>query len=237
MTKPKDKTVSTQVSSQQEITQFIDQINKLPVTASEKPGRIIFAIDATASRQPTWDTACQIQSSMFTQTQKLGGILTQLCYYRGFHEFQYSPWHRQSQTLMRDMQSVNCLGGHTQIGRLLQHTLDESRRHKVNALVFIGDAVEEAADRLCDLAGQLGLVGVPIFIFHEGGNPSVGSIFKQLATLSQGAYCPFDRHSQRRLEELLGAVAVYASGGMTALLNLAEKSPEAVKLLTQQIAK
>ena len=44
------------------------------------------------------------------------------------------------------------------------------KKQRVDALVFVGDAMEENVDRLCQLAGELGLNGVPIFLFHEGGD-------------------------------------------------------------------
>src|SRR3546814_9870581 len=36
-------------------------------------GRLIFAMDATASREPTWDRACRLQGEMFKETAALGG--------------------------------------------------------------------------------------------------------------------------------------------------------------------
>src|SRR3546814_19651002 len=90
------------------------------------------------------------------------------------------------------MAVVHCVAGQTQIGRVLVHTVREMRKQKVNALVFVGDAFEEDIDAVGQRAGELGLLGVPAFIFHEGGDPVARKAFQQIATLTKGAYCPFE---------------------------------------------
>jgi len=233
-----DKSKSlTNKSSSGDIQTFLEQVNRLPAKTDAGQGRLLFAIDATASRQPTWDNACHIQASMFQATEKIGGLSAQLCYYRGFHEFHYSSWLTNATQLQHELLRVECLGGHTQIARLLQHVLEQSRLQKINAVIFIGDAIEESADNLCSLAGQLGLLGIPLFIFHEGINSTVQNIFQQMTKLSGGAYCPFNQNSAHALGALLGAVAVYATGGRKALNHYQQQYPQAVKLLTQQLDK
>ena len=198
-------------------------------------GRLIFALDATASREPTWDRACRIQGEMFEATAALGGLDVKLVYYRGFNECQASRWMSNAADLHRVMQRVSCLGGETQIERVFAHAIAETKRQRVNALVFVGDAMEENVDRLCQLAGELGLNGVPIFLFHEGGNPIVARAFRQMARLSRGAYLRFDTGSADRLKDLLGAVAVYAAGGYRALAAYGEKKGGEVLRLTAQL--
>jgi hypothetical protein len=186
-------------------------------------GRLIFALDATASREPTWDRACHIQGEMFEATASLGGIDVKLVYYRGFNECKASRWMTNAADLHRAMRRVPCLGGQTQIERVLAHALDETKKQRVNALVFVGDAMEEDVDRLCRVAGELGLNGVPVFLFHEGGNPLAARAFQQIAKLSRGAYLRFDLASADRLKDLLAAVAVYAAGGYRALAAYGER--------------
>jgi len=105
----------------------------------------------------------------------------------------------------------------------------------VNALVYVGDCMEEDVDRIARLAGELGLVKVPVFIFHEGRDAKAERAFREIARLSRGAYVPFDEGSARQLRELLTAVAVYATGGRKALQNLSDKtrSGAALRLLEQ----
>jgi hypothetical protein len=206
-----------------------------PPRPSATRGRLIFALDATASREPSWDRACRIQGEMFEATAALGGLDVKLVYYRGFNECKASRWMTNAADLHRVMRSVSCLGGETQIERVLAHALTETRRHRVGALVFVGDAMEEEVDRLCQLAGELGLNGVPIFLFHEGDNPIAGRAFRQMARLSRGAYLRFDLASADRLKDLLGAVAVYAAGGYKALCAYGERKGGEVLRLSAQL--
>jgi hypothetical protein len=180
-------------------------------------GRLVFAMDATASREATWDQACHIQAEMFRETDALGGLDVQLVYYRGFGEFFASPWTNSSETLLKTMTAVACVGGLTQIGNVLHHTLQETQRKKVNALVFVGDCMEENVDALCAQAGQLGFQGVPVFLFHEGNDITAARAFQQIAQITNGACCPFDARSAQQLKDLLSAVAVFAAGGHKAL--------------------
>ncbi|MCI0411120.1 MAG: VWA domain-containing protein [Acidobacteria bacterium] len=227
-----------QKSTRREIDAFL---RRLALTPKVKPagerGRLIFAMDATASREPTWDRACHIQGQMFQETVALGGLEIQLCHYRGFQEFSASPWLTNSAELLRQMTAVVCLGGYTQIEKVLRHTQKETRRQKVNALVFVGDCMEEDLDRLCQLAGELGILGVPVFLFQEGYDPVAERAFRQIARLTQGAYCRFDANSPQELRDLLSAVAVYAAGGHRALEEFSKSRGGITRQLTHQIQK
>lgn len=223
-------------SSSQDIEAFVEKAKQVPAkTGGERRGRLIFALDATASRQPTWDRACGLQGDMFRAADSVGGLEVQLCFYRGYGEFRASPWYASSDDIVRRMTSVFCLGGLTQIGKVLRHTLKEAKRSKINALVFVGDCVEEKPDHLAHLAGQIGILGVPVFLFHEGNDPTTIRVFKQIAHLTRGAACPFDHRSAEQLRDLLSAVAVYASGGWRALEEFSRGRHASVKQLTRQL--
>lgn len=224
-----------QRSSGAEVAEFLRKVAATPARTSAERGRLIFAMDATASREPSWDTACQIQGQMFTETTALGGLDIQLCYYRGFGEFEATPWLSNSGDLLARMTGVRCLGGQTQIEKVLRHVITEARMKKVNALVFVGDCMEEDVDELCQLAGELGLLGVPAFIFHEGYEPIAERAFKQIARLTRGAYCHFDASSAQQLRDLLSAVAVYAAGGRRALRDFSQRKGGVILQLTHQI--
>ena len=129
------------------------------------------------------------------------------------------------------MERIDCRMGHTQIGKVLAHAKRETELVKMQALVFVGDALEENPDTLCHDAGELGRLGVPAFMFQEGHDRLVEQVFRGIARLTHGAYCRFDPGAARQLAELLRAVAVYAAGGMTALA--ARRDTGAVKLLSQ----
>lgn len=216
-------------SSRAEIDAFLNKVAKTPVIKkSGERGRLVFAMDATASREASWDQACHIQAEMFHETAALGGLDIQLVYYRGFEEFVASPWMNSSESLLRTMTGVSCLGGYTQIGKVLQHTLQETQRKKVNALVFVGDCMEENVDALCAQAGRLAFQGVPVFLFHEGNDVIAARAFQQIAQITNGAYCPFDARSPQQLKDLLSAVAVYAAGGYKALQDFHQRKGSVV---------
>jgi len=219
-----------------EVAAFLDKLARTPmVRPSAARGRLLFGLDATASRQPSWDRAMHLQAEMFSEAARLGGLDIQLAFYRGFGEFRATRWLSDSEALLRSMTGVTCLGGRTQIGRLLAHALSETRTLKINALVFVGDAMEEDADALCHRAGELGMLGVPIFIFHEGGKREAAACFRQMAKLSGGAYCRFDANSARELAELLRAVAVFATGGALALADFSERTGGPALQLSHQL--
>ena len=205
------------------------------IKAAGERGRLIFGMDATASRQPSWDRASHIQAEMFRESAALGGLEIQLAYYRGFGEFTASPWIRDSNKLLSRMTRVFCLAGQTQIGKLLKHAVSETKRRKVNALVFVGDCFEEDIDAAGQIAGEMGLLGLPCFMFHEGGDLAARNAFQQIAKLSGGAFCPFDANSPQQLKDLLAAVAVYAAGGRRALADFSGKKGGVVKQLTYQM--
>ena len=104
----------------------------------------------------------------------------------------------------------------------------------LGALIFVGDAMEEALDDLCAGAGELGLRNVPAFMFQEGYDPVCEQAFREVARLTRGAYCRFAPGAADELGELLRAAAAYAAGGMKALADLrARQSAGALKLIEQ----
>jgi hypothetical protein len=203
----------------------------LKVSKSTASGRLIFALDATMSRQETWDAACQLQGDMFRTVASIGGLSVQLVYYRDHSECRSSKWVADSNHLASLMTRIQCRAGHTQIGKVLTHAKRETELLKVAALVFVGDAFEEEADEVVPLAHELGRLGLPIFMFQEGNATRVEGIFRAIAKASNGAHCRFDQGSAKQLGELLKAVAVFATGGVAALEK--HKDAAAVKLLGQ----
>lgn len=220
-----------------EVEAFLRQVADTPLRPEGSGrGRLLFAMDATASREPTWDAACHIQAQMFEETRALGGLDVQLCFYRGYREFVASPWVSAPGALLQRMTSVTCAAGYTQVVRVLEHALQESLRHRVRALVFVGDCMEEKLEAVIEAAGRLGVAGVTAFMFHEGSDPAAAHAFQEVARLTRGAYCRFDSGSARQLRDLLTAAAVFASGGREALMRLAEREGGVVRKLGHQMA-
>ncbi len=221
-------------SERGEIDAFLAKAKTLGPRADGKRGRLAFALDATMSRQPTWDLACKLQAEMFEEAGAIGGLDVQLIYFRGLRECRASKWNSDPARLGAIMAGIACQGGHTQIGRVLEHVRAESKVAKIDALVYVGDAMEEAVDDLCAIAGELGLLGMPAFMFQEGRDPVAESAFREIARLTKGAWCPFDAGAASQLRELLRAAAAYAAGGHRALSDLSKRGGRgAVKLIEQ----
>ena len=216
------KNLPANPSSSKEIDAFLGQAARVPALSQVK-GRLIFAIDATMSRQPTWDRAAEIQSEMFHITQAIGGLAVQLVFFRGQGEFEASPWATTPSALAERMRAVSCRSGFTQLHRVLTHAAEEAGRAKIGALVYVGDCFEENADLVAGAAGKLALLGVPAFMFHEGHNANAEAVFREVARLTKGVYASFDSGAARRLKELLGAAAAYAAGGEVALREYGER--------------
>lgn len=206
---------TTTRSNSSEIDAFLRRARALAPESGG--GRLILSLDATMSRQHTWDLACSIQGEMFDAVGTSGSLSVQLVYFRGLGECRASAFVRDTKSLKRLMTGIDCRGGHTQIGKVLSHALKANAATKVGALVYIGDALEEPIDELAVKAGNLGLHGVPVFVFQEGRDAVAESGFKEIARLSKGAWFRFDRNSAARLAGLLSSIAVYATGGLKAL--------------------
>jgi hypothetical protein len=203
-------------SSRSDIDAFLAEAKTIaPATAAR--GRLIFALDATMSRQPTWDLACELQAEMFDAAAAVGGLSVQLVYFRGLGESRASSWVANARALRDLMVKIDCRGGHTQIRKVLAHVRREAEKRPVAALAYVGDAMEENPDALCQLAGDIGLLGVRAFMFHEGRDRAAERTFREIARLTRGAYLPFDASAAGQLRALLNAVATYAAGGVPAL--------------------
>jgi hypothetical protein len=200
-----------------DVAAFLSEAQALPPRPAGGRGRLVFALDATMSRQPTWDLACRMQAEMFDAAAQAGGLEVQLVYYRGHGEARASRWVSDAAGLSRLMTGIACHGGLSQIGKVLAHANRAAAAAPLAALVFVGDAVEEDVDALCHAAGQLALRGTRAFMFHEGGDPRVAVAFREIARLTRGAYLPFDARAAGELRALLRAVGAYAAGGRPAL--------------------
>jgi hypothetical protein len=222
---------TSSASSATEVADFVHRVKSLPTQAVANRGRLIFAMDATMSRQPTWDMALALQADMFEAVKSIGGLDVQLMYFRGAGECRASKWVSDTDTLAGLMTAVECRGGYTQIRKVLAHARREAEKHRINAVIYIGDCMEENPDDLCGRAGELALHGVPMFVFQEGRDERAERTFRELARIAKGAWCRFDAGSAEQLRELLAAVAVYAAGGGQALAQL--KGPGARLLLAE----
>jgi hypothetical protein len=220
-------------SASEAIAAFVAKARAMSPHTAGARGRLVFALDATMSRQPTWDMACALQADMFREAAALGSLDIRLVYYRGLGECRATGWISDSAQLAKLMGKIDCRGGNTQIGKVLSEARREATASAVRAVVFVGDAMEEGIDEVCAKAGELGLLKVPVFMFQEGHDAVAEQAFREIARLTVGAWCRFDPGAAAQLRELLRAVAAYAAGGREALQRLSKAGSSAAKLLGQ----
>ncbi len=220
-------------STAEDIAAFVAKARAMSPHVEGARGRLVFALDATMSRQPTWDMACALQADMFREAGSLGSLDIRLVYYRGLSECRASGWISDSSHLAKLMSRIDCRGGNTQIGKVLTEIRRDAVAAGVRAAVFVGDAMEEGVDDLCAKAGELGMLKVPMFMFQEGHDPTAEQAFREIARLTGGAWCRFDPGAAAQLRELLRAAAAFAAGGREALLRLSKSASGAANLLSQ----
>ena len=193
--------------------------------------RLIFAMDATASRAPTWDLACSLHADLFDAARE-AHLAVQLVFFRGVDELRASRFSATPDALLRAMSSVRCLGGMTQIVRVIDHAARQAAERPIRGLILVGDSFEEDAARAAAAAGRLALYNVPMFVFQEGTDPRAATVFRELARVTAGAHLPFQPGSAAELKGLLRAVAAFAAGGRGGL-ERALGNPMAKRLLAQ----
>ena len=202
-------------------------IDALLADVIPRRARIVFGVDATASRQPTWDSAAVLQAQMF---HAAGNISAQLVYFRGWNgETRASQWFDNPEALADAMSRITCVAGHTQFEKVLKHAAREHAAKPIAALILISDSCEEEESALYAAARKL---PVPVFMFQEGRSDFVSGIFGRIAKITGGALAQLDAASAAKLGEMLKAVAVYATGGIKALT---AHGGEAARLLLTQV--
>src|SRR5215469_6584616 len=120
-----NRTQQPATSSHADIEAFLGQVGALGAVKAGERGRLIFALDATMSRQPTWNQACQLQAEMFREAAAIGGLNLQLVYYRGLAECRSSGWIVEPARFGELMSRIDCRGGQTQIAKVLAHARRE----------------------------------------------------------------------------------------------------------------
>ena len=120
-------------TSDAEVADFVRRMKQLGPRIGTGNGRLLFAMDATMSRQPTWDMALALQADMFEAVKAVGGLDVQLVYFRGAGECRASKWVSDPSALAALMTRVTCAGGYTQIRKVLSHARKEAAAKPVNA--------------------------------------------------------------------------------------------------------
>jgi hypothetical protein len=211
---------------------FLEQAAAHDKAAELLPGRIIMAMDATASREASWEMACRLQRHMFEAVEKIGGLQVQLCWFKGKGKFGFTNGFLSSSAALAGvMHKVQCEGGFTQIRKVLMHARKMHLDRPIKALVYVGDSMEEDEPALVASAREL--TGVPCFMFHEGlpvapgeygdkplFDEAVENPYRRIAEVTGGVYARFDAGSADQLRDLLSAFARFSAGGVSALASV-----------------
>jgi hypothetical protein len=198
-----------------------------------RPGRLIFGLDLTASREATLDNARIATAAIFAAIKTIGSVAVKLIYFRGTDECRASRWHDDPRVLSEFMRRLSCESGETQIARVLRLALGETE--KVSGVVYVGDHCEDDVGELQRLARTLGERSMPLFVFHECADNNERSlkakrVFKRMAEASGGVYSELKPNSGAALREMLSSVAAFSSAGIEGVKRTCPATPEARQL-------
>jgi hypothetical protein len=208
-----------------------------PISAHGRPrrrGRLVFGLDATASRSVNWDAALQLTDVFFSALP--GELDVALAVHGGSALHTFTKFTTDAALIRHAAARIRCEAGGTCLLTMMQRV---SRTNGVGVFVYVGDSFEESEADARRLAGVLRANGTRVIILHDRGASSSGltpetHIFCDIARRSGGAVLPFDPSSIARLRELLAAVAVLAVGG-PALLRAKQSTMAAAAPLLEEL--
>lgn len=208
---------------------------KKAITNDSRP-RLLFAMDATASREQSWNVALEITGAMFEAVP--GALDVALAYHGGGRVREVTPFSSNAKAFLDKVQQVRCIAGVTALNQVLDRA---TQIGGLKALIYIGDCFEENSTLAVEFAQQLKLRGVRCFMFHDTSSGGQGydvqtanTVFASIAQITGGALLPFDENSPDLVKALLEAIAVYAAQGIKALEQKRASLP-AARLLLEQI--
>ena len=197
-------------------------------TAPTRP-RLVFAFDATASREPAWATARRVTDALFKALP--GELDVALAVHGGSRLHTFTAFTTNANTLRDRAAGIVCEAGHTRLLAILSESL---KRPGVRVITYVGDVFEESLSRGRRLADTMGQHGIRLIVLHDTADRDArrdAEIFLDLARRTGGCVIPFDATAPERLRELLAAVAVYTVGGITGLQERSGDLPGALVLL------
>ena len=194
--------------------------------------RLVFGVDATASREPAWDTARKVTDALFRALP--GELDVALAVHGGSRLHTFTAFTANAATLRDRAAAITCCEGATRLLPILSRALSAQG---VRVVVYIGDVFEESPTRARQHADAMGARGIRLIVLHDIADWQArrdAEFFADLARRTGGCVLPFDANAPDRLRELLRAVAVYAVGG-TALLEAKRADLPAAALLLRHL--
>ncbi|HET6308476.1 MAG TPA: hypothetical protein VFG12_14900 [Rhodopila sp.] len=200
-----------------------------PETGAPDRPRLVFAVDATASREPAWKAARQVTDALVKALP--GALDVALAVHGGSRVHTFTAFTSNPATLRDRAAGITCQAG---ITRLLPILATSLKHPNLRVIIYIGDVFEESLPQARNLADSLGAQHTKLIVLHDTADPSArrdADLFWDLAHRTGGCVLPFDATAPNRLRDLLSAVAVYAVGGEKLLRERQHDLPAAVALL------
>ena len=194
---------------------------------STRPSRIGFLVDATGSRNKTWERAQGIQSKMFRAAHGIKAIKLRLVHFGG-NRLTTRDWEDDTKSVAAHMAAVRCRAGLTQILEGLQTFIDEAPEDRASAIILIGDYFEECSTQAKITSVRLKDMGIKVYSFIEGNDHTAQTVFRNLAEVTDGRFARFGEDLP--LADLCQGVALLASGGRKALRQLGNKKVQRLLL-------
>lgn len=199
-----------------------------PAVTGTRP-RLIFAVDATASREPAWAAARQVTDALVKALP--GELDVALAIHGGGRVHTFTNFTNNPATLRDQAAGIVCQAGYTKLLPILATSLQQPM---VRVVIYIGDVFEESASEGRRLADSLKAQNTKLIVLHDTAEPGArrdAEVFWDLAKRTGGCVIPFDANAPHKLRDLLSAVAVYAVGGEKRLRAESKNLPGAVALL------
>ena len=194
-----------------------------------KRPRLVFAFDATASREPAWATARQVTDALVRALP--GELDVALAVHGGSRLHTFTDFSPDARTLRDRAAGISCVPGFTRMLPILSGSL---KRAGVRVVVYIGDVFEESLGQGRKIADAMAARGIKLIVLHDTSDHSArnhAEIFNDLARRTGGCVLPFDAGAPDKLRELLAALAVFAVGGTELLRQKRADMPGALVLL------
>lgn len=197
--------------------------------------RLVFALDATGSRQVTWET-CAVPLTDALLTALPGHQLDVALAWYGGGRVTFTGFTSHLGTLRDRAAGVRPKAGRTQFLEILTRCVLQTEGVKVVCLV--ADTFEESPPLALKLADALKARGTRLLILHDSASQTFGGaeIFAQMAERTGGAVLPFDASALPRMKDLVGAIGVLAVGG-TPMLEARQETMPAAKLLLSHLGR
>jgi hypothetical protein len=205
-----------------------------PLVVAELPrAKLVFAFDATASRDSAWRTSTALTDALLAALP--GQLDVALAVHGGGKLHTFTRFERDASKLRERAAGVRCEAGRSCLLDILVRALEVDG---VGTVLYVGDVFEESHRRARKLAASLAARQIRLIILHDAPHPSQdddgADIFAEMTSLTGGCVLPFDASALPRLRDLLSAVAVLAVGG-TPLLAAKQETMPAARLLLEHL--